>query len=142
MIDGRMHIFLERDMGKWHQIWQNLLIHGLKRKDIYLSHSWLIALEWTRKENASNWNQVVCPKYDGDLGTSFNVGRSLVVSGCATDVFKVQSDPSMSVHIGNRTCSCWQWQLKDFPCDHAVCAIKKSGKDLEFHWKVFSCVEL
>ena len=63
------------------------------------------------------------------------------MSRSSEDVFEVHCDPSVSVDTGKHICSCCQWKLKGFPCDHAVCAIKKSGKDINLFVEKYFHVE-
>ena len=42
-----------------------------------------------------------------------------------------------TVHLGNRTCTCREWDLTGIPCQHALCAILGLDKDPETfvaHW--------
>ncbi|KAH7833222.1 hypothetical protein Vadar_004199 [Vaccinium darrowii] len=84
----------------------------------------------SRLEAAGKWNYVVCPKMNAALNQSFQECKSWTVRRSAVNVFEVQCDPSVSVNIARRTCSCCQWQFKGFPCCHAVCAIYHSKKEL------------
>ncbi|KAG5556704.1 hypothetical protein RHGRI_007094 [Rhododendron griersonianum] len=59
----------------------------------------------------------------------------------SADIFEVDTDSSVCVDIGRRTCSCCWWQLNGFPCCHAVCAIKYSGKDLNLYVERYFHVE-
>ncbi|XP_028122603.1 uncharacterized protein LOC114319753 [Camellia sinensis] len=67
---------------------------------------------------------------DSTLVNALKSGRTWLVSRSSDLVFKVQSRPSVSVGLLNKTCSCYQWQLNGFLCTHAVTAIQKSGGDL------------
>ena len=51
------------------------------------------------------------------------------------DVFEVHSFPSVMVDVGRCVCSCYQWQVNGFPCEHAVVAIQRSAYNLN------DCVE-
>lgn len=51
------------------------------------------------------------------------------------DVFEVHSFPSVTVDIGHCVCSCYQWQVNGFPCEHAVTTIQRSAYNLN------NCVE-
>ncbi|KAH7843974.1 hypothetical protein Vadar_023028 [Vaccinium darrowii] len=82
-----------------------------------------------RRVCAMKWNGV-CPVMDKKLAAAFNFSRSWTVTTSHANLFKVRCNPSVSVDIGLRTCSCGEWQINSFPCVHAVCALKKSGKNL------------
>ncbi|XP_028108642.1 uncharacterized protein LOC114307431 [Camellia sinensis] len=83
-----------------------------------------------RRELVNKWNGLICPKMESKLHDGFNTSRPWIVSSSGNDVYEVHSHPSVSVDISRRICSCGEWQLKAFPCAHAVGAIQKSGYDL------------
>ncbi|KAG5526792.1 hypothetical protein RHGRI_032905 [Rhododendron griersonianum] len=70
-----------------------------------------------------------------------DVVKTWKVIPSSADIFEVDTDPSVCVDIGRRTCSCCWWQLNGFPCCHAVCAIKYSGKDLNLYVERYFHVE-
>ncbi|KAH7848463.1 hypothetical protein Vadar_003051 [Vaccinium darrowii] len=82
-----------------------------------------------RRLCAMKWNGV-CPAMDKKLATAFNFSRSWKVITSHANLFEVRCNPSVSVDIGLQTCSCGAWQINSFPCLHVVCALKKSGKNL------------
>ncbi|KAF7146628.1 hypothetical protein RHSIM_Rhsim04G0107600 [Rhododendron simsii] len=65
--------------------------------------------------------------------------RAMIPS--SADIFEVDTDPSVSVDIGRRICSCCWWPLNGFPCCHAICAIKYSSKNLNLHVERYFHVE-
>lgn len=83
-----------------------------------------------RRELAANWKTVICPKWDKKLVELFGLSKTWNVVRANGDLYEVLSDPSVSVDIAHRSCSCGDWQLNMFPCVHGVCALKKSKKDL------------
>ncbi|KAG5521454.1 hypothetical protein RHGRI_033872 [Rhododendron griersonianum] len=83
-----------------------------------------------RRELAAKWKTVICPKWDKKLVELFGLSKTWNVVRANGDLCEVQSDPSVSVDIAHRSCSCGNWQLNMFPCFHGVCALKKSKKDL------------
>ncbi|KAG5553979.1 hypothetical protein RHGRI_011746 [Rhododendron griersonianum] len=83
-----------------------------------------------RRELAAKWKTVICPKWDKKLVELFGLSKTWNVVRANGDLYEVQSDPSVSVDIARRSCSCGDWQLNMFPCVHGVCALKKSKKDL------------
>lgn len=68
-----------------------------------------------------------------DLNVSFQTCKSWTTSKSSADVYEIHCDPSVSVDIAKRTCSCGHWQFKGFPCCHAVCAIFNSKKQLNLY---------
>ncbi|XP_058217035.1 uncharacterized protein LOC131327932 [Rhododendron vialii] len=94
-----------------------------------------------RRERASKWDQVICPYGESRLEKLYDLVKTWKVIPSSADIFEVDTDPSVCVDIGRRTCSCCWWQLNAFPCCHAVCAIKYSGKDLNLYVKRYFHVE-
>ncbi|KAL7201335.1 hypothetical protein ACSBR1_033102 [Camellia fascicularis] len=64
------------------------------------------------------------------LMSEFKDSRHWIVSQSDDNIFEVRSHPSVLVDIGNRSCSCFQWQLNGFPCPHSVVAFRNSGKNV------------
>ncbi|XP_028112991.1 uncharacterized protein LOC114311129 [Camellia sinensis] len=89
------------------------------------------------REQAKKLNTFLCPEMDSTLVNAHKSGRTWLVCRSSDHVFEVQSRPSVSVDLLNRTCSCYQWQLNGFLCAHAETAIQKSGGDLYAHVKPF-----
>ncbi|KAL7255184.1 hypothetical protein ACSBR1_009363 [Camellia fascicularis] len=70
------------------------------------------------------------PKMEKSLDSAFKTSRSWIVSQADENVFEVQSNPSVLIDVGTRTCSCFQWQLNGFPCPDVVVVFHNSGKDI------------
>ncbi|KAF7145607.1 hypothetical protein RHSIM_Rhsim04G0195500 [Rhododendron simsii] len=83
-----------------------------------------------RREIASKWAGKICPQMDKRLTDCFYDSRTWVVSESGYGVYEVHAQPTVTVDIGNRSCSCKQWQQDGFPCCHAVGTITSSGKYL------------
>ncbi|KAL7161112.1 hypothetical protein ACSBR2_041714 [Camellia fascicularis] len=83
-----------------------------------------------RRLLSSKWNKVLCPHMDSALEKSFLDGRTWNVSLSSDNVFEVHCFPSVMVDLGLRTCSCRKWEINGYPCQHAVAAIFRSGKNL------------
>ncbi|XP_028092315.1 uncharacterized protein LOC114292530 [Camellia sinensis] len=81
-------------------------------------------------DQANKWKETICPTFETLLLDTFNDNSSWQVSKASEDVFEVHSIPSVIVGIGRRTCSCFQWQINGFSCDHAIIAIQKSRYNL------------
>ncbi|KAG5547707.1 hypothetical protein RHGRI_013411 [Rhododendron griersonianum] len=94
-----------------------------------------------KDERASKWEQVICPYGESRLENLYDLVKTWKVIPSSADIFEVDTDPSVCVDIGRRTCSCCWWQLNGFPCCHAVCAIKYSGKDLNLYVERYFHVE-
>ncbi|KAL7209198.1 hypothetical protein ACSBR1_030856 [Camellia fascicularis] len=83
-----------------------------------------------RRQLSSKWNKVLCPRMDSVLEKYFLDGRTWNVSLSSDNVFEVHCFPSVMVDLGLRTCSCRKWEINGYPCQHAVAAIFKSGRNL------------
>ncbi|KAG5547706.1 hypothetical protein RHGRI_013411 [Rhododendron griersonianum] len=101
----------------------------------------MMKLMCLRRERASKWEQVICPYGESRLENLYDLVKTWKVIPSSADIFEVDTDPSVCVDIGRRTCSCCWWQLNGFPCCHAVCAIKYSGKDLNLYVERYFHVE-
>ncbi|KAH7853637.1 hypothetical protein Vadar_004959 [Vaccinium darrowii] len=86
-----------------------------------------------RSKKASEWVGKFCPKIDQKLYNAYQESRTWVVSPSANGVFEVHSDPTVSVDLVTRNCSCQKWQQDGFPCCHAVGVIASAGKDLSYY---------
>ncbi|KAL7163418.1 hypothetical protein ACSBR2_039510 [Camellia fascicularis] len=83
-----------------------------------------------RRVTSHTWTDAICSKMESRLDTTFNKGRSWNVSQANADIYEVHSFSSVTINVGRRTCSCFQWQLKGFPCAHVVVAVQNSGRNL------------
>ncbi|KAL7241686.1 hypothetical protein ACSBR1_014305 [Camellia fascicularis] len=83
-----------------------------------------------RRQLSSKWNKVLCPRMDSVLEKYFLDGRTWNVSLSSDNVFEVHCFPSVMVDLGLRTCSCRKWEINGYPCQHAVAAIFRSGRNL------------
>ncbi|KAH7839501.1 hypothetical protein Vadar_005087 [Vaccinium darrowii] len=83
-----------------------------------------------RRDLGLKWETVICPKKDRKLGELFTLSKTWNVVKSNDELYEVHSDPSVSVHIGRRTCSCGEWRINSFPCVHALCALKRSKRNL------------
>ncbi|KAG5561542.1 hypothetical protein RHGRI_004550 [Rhododendron griersonianum] len=101
----------------------------------------MMKLMCLRRERASKWEQVICPYGESRLENLYDLVKTWKVIPSSADIFEVDTDPSVCVDIGRRTCSCCWWQLNGFPCCYDVCAIKYSGKDLNLYVERYFHVE-
>ncbi|KAL7221817.1 hypothetical protein ACSBR1_023709 [Camellia fascicularis] len=83
-----------------------------------------------RRLLSSKWNKVLCPRMDSVLEKAFLDERTWNVSLSSDNVFEVHCFPSVMVDLLLRTCSCRKWKINGYPCQHAVAAIFRSGKNL------------
>ncbi|CAL2260034.1 unnamed protein product [Prunus armeniaca] len=54
-------------------------------------------------------------------------GRHWRICRASESVFEVHADLSVMVNLDERFCSCYQWQLLGFPCQHAIQVIQHFG---------------
>ncbi|XP_028082622.1 uncharacterized protein LOC114283950 [Camellia sinensis] len=83
-----------------------------------------------RRRKLPAWLGVLCPKMEARLVKAYNKGRAWIVSQSNDNVYEVHSYPSVLVDVDRRTCSCFQWQINQLPCAHAMVAIRNSSRDL------------
>ncbi|XP_024200641.1 uncharacterized protein LOC112203983 [Rosa chinensis] len=75
-----------------------------------------------RRRAATKWSTILCPKMEKLLNKLYEVGRHWDVSRSTDFIFEVHDTYSFLVDLETRTCSCHQWQIKGFPCAHAIAA--------------------
>ncbi|XP_024178103.2 uncharacterized protein LOC112184036 [Rosa chinensis] len=80
-----------------------------------------------RKLLVSKWSLPLCPVMQAELVKNMEIGRDWTVSRSDEFVYEVHSERSTSVDIMVQTCACRQWQIKSFPCSHALAAIQRAG---------------
>ena len=83
-----------------------------------------------RRRKSAAWPRVLSPKMEAQLVKAYNKGRAWIVSQSNDNVYEVHSYPSVLVDVDRRTCSCFQWQINQLPCAHAMVAIRNSVRDL------------
>ncbi|KAG5556876.1 hypothetical protein RHGRI_007205 [Rhododendron griersonianum] len=83
-----------------------------------------------RRSASMKWKGVICPIMEKKFKGLFNVSKTWAISRSSDDLYEVWCDPSVSVNISSRSCSCGEWQINSFPCAHAFCALKRGGKNL------------
>ncbi|KAG5562222.1 hypothetical protein RHGRI_005079 [Rhododendron griersonianum] len=80
-----------------------------------------------RRSASMKWKGVICPIMEKKFKGLFNVSKTWAISRSSDDLYEVWCDPSVSVNIASRSCSCGEWQINSFPCAHAFCALKRGG---------------
>ena len=83
----------------------------------------LMEMNAERHIAAEKWNSYLCPEMENQLDKLMEVGRHWYISRSSEFVFEVRSDDSVMVDLEKWYCSCCQWQIKGFPCSHAIAAI-------------------
>lgn len=73
-----------------------------------------------RREEASTWSSVLCPKMENRLLKLKEEGFGWNVSRSSKFIFEVHSPISHKVDLENRICTCNQWRVTGFPCVHAL----------------------
>ncbi|KAI5335031.1 hypothetical protein L3X38_025164 [Prunus dulcis] len=82
-----------------------------------------------RRRVADEWNTMLCLEMERKLEKSFESGRHWDVSRSSDFLFKVHGEDSVMVDLQRSTCSCWMWEIKEFPCAHALVAILKNDEN-------------
>ncbi|KAH7834878.1 hypothetical protein Vadar_020569 [Vaccinium darrowii] len=83
-----------------------------------------------RRKISSAWVGKICPKMDEKLHDAYQESRTWAVLPSGNGEFEVHSEPTVSIDIVRRTCSCQKWQQDGFPCCHAVGVITSAGEDI------------
>ncbi|BFG27154.1 hypothetical protein CerSpe_134280 [Prunus speciosa] len=79
-----------------------------------------------RKLASEKWCSVLCPVIEDELKNLASKGRHWRICRASESVFEVHADLSVMVNLDERFCSCYQWQLLGFPCQHAIQVIHHS----------------
>ncbi|BFG35184.1 hypothetical protein CerSpe_214580 [Prunus speciosa] len=82
-----------------------------------------------RRCAAKKWTTYLCPKMEKHLQKSIETGRHWDVNRSSDNLFEVQAEYSFAIDLHQHTCSCHQWQIKGFPCAHAIVAIVDDDGD-------------
>ena len=79
-----------------------------------------------RRTQAANWNGTLCPERDKLWRKLASESQHWMTGVSSGSIISVHSDPSVTVELVARTCSCGWWQVNGFPCAHAVAALRRS----------------
>ncbi|KAG9440663.1 hypothetical protein H6P81_020828 [Aristolochia fimbriata] len=103
-------------------------------------HSKLMAEFSERREKSMLWNTVLAPSAEKRMSEAMSCASGYQVLRSDEFEFEVISpERSNIVNIGNRSCSCRDWQVYGLPCSHAVAALISCGKDeYEYTEKCFT----
>ncbi|VVA36132.1 PREDICTED: LOC110808305 isoform [Prunus dulcis] len=82
---------------------------------------------WSYAYFKEQWCSVLCPVMERTLNERLMVGRNWNVSRCSASVYDVHAEICVKVDLANCLCSCHEWQIKGFPCVHALVAIQKDS---------------
>lgn len=86
-----------------------------------------------RSRESGQCCSVLCPEMERILNETLLVGKNWNVSYSSASVFEVHVEGSVTVDLDYHFCSCHEWQIKGFPCAHALVAIQKnSGSIYEY----------
>ncbi|XP_021832752.1 uncharacterized protein LOC110772604 [Prunus avium] len=80
-----------------------------------------------RKLASEKWCSVLCPVIEDELKNLAAKGCHWRICRASESIFEVHADLSVMVNLDERFCSCYQWQLLRFPCQHAIQVIQHSG---------------
>ncbi|XP_020426572.1 uncharacterized protein LOC109950842 [Prunus persica] len=76
---------------------------------------------------SESFNSWVKDVIEDELENLAAKGRHLRICHASESIFKVHVDFSVMVNLDERFCSCYQWQLLGFPCQHAIQVIQHAG---------------
>ncbi|XP_062011406.1 uncharacterized protein LOC133728003 isoform X1 [Rosa rugosa] len=95
----------------------------------------LMAFMAEKRCEAEEWSSVFCPEMEKTLNNNLMVCRNWKAYRSSQSVFEVHAEYSVMVDLDNRFCSCHEWQIKGFPCAHALVAIQKNN------WCIYDYVD-
>lgn len=76
-----------------------------------------------RREESLKWTGVLCPHKENLWIFFRSISRSWIVQQCPSGKFEVLSHLFAEVDLKAKSCSCYQCQVRGFPCAHAVAVI-------------------
>ena len=130
---GLCSVLIDIFFGRYGEMWSNVAesFNSWIRKERLLPIFQLVEsirvklmeMNAERHIAAEKWNSYLCPEMENQLDKLMEVGRHWHISRSSEFVFEVRSDDSVIVDLEKWYCSCCQWQIKGFPCSHAVAAI-------------------
>ncbi|KAL6576019.1 hypothetical protein OROHE_000490 [Orobanche hederae] len=78
-----------------------------------------------RRQDSLKWTGALCPRKENLWNFFVTLSRSWMVVDCPSGKFEVMSHPNAIVDLKAKECSCYQWQVKGFPCVHGVAVIRR-----------------
>ena len=88
----------------------------------------LMIMMSNRRESSRNWNTVLCPDMETLLSEKINTSKTWKVMKSNDFVFEVQEEKTHKVDLYYQHCSCNDWKIEGFPCNHVVLSILADGK--------------
>lgn len=80
-----------------------------------------------KRRETEEWCSVLCPEMERHLKDNLMLCRHFNVWRSSRSVFEVHAEYSVKVDLDNHFCSCHEWQIKGFPCAHALAAIQENN---------------
>ncbi|KAL6584999.1 hypothetical protein OROMI_004288 [Orobanche minor] len=77
-----------------------------------------------RRQDSLKWTGALCPRKENLWNFFVTLSRSWMVVDCPSGKFEVMSHPNTVVDLKAKECSCYQWQVRGFPCVHGVAVIR------------------
>ncbi|KAL6561792.1 hypothetical protein OROMI_017393 [Orobanche minor] len=78
-----------------------------------------------RRQDSLQWTGALCPRKENLWNFYVTLSRSWMVVDCPSGKFEVMSHPNAVVDLKAKECSCYQWQVRGFPCVHGVAVIRR-----------------
>ncbi|KAH7848815.1 hypothetical protein Vadar_008449 [Vaccinium darrowii] len=123
--------------------WANAYFLGKRYGEMYSNVAECFN-NWTdRRAIGSKWKFFLTKDTENKLEMSYNKTRTWNIRPSTEYLYEVNSDPSVTVDLEKRKCSCRWWQIDGLPCDHAVAVIQKTRHNLNsfvepfFHTEVY-----
>ncbi|CAN6574348.1 unnamed protein product [Malus baccata var. baccata] len=82
----------------------------------------LMEMSSDRQREAERWTSPICLTMDDEMMKMVEDGRHWNVCRSSEHILEVRDEYSVMVDLQSLTCSCYQWQIKGFPCAHALAA--------------------
>ncbi|KAL8458089.1 hypothetical protein ACS0TY_035821 [Phlomoides rotata] len=86
-----------------------------------------------RREESNKWSGDLCKSKEMIWNQLTDIGKSWLVTKSLNGQFEVFCDTSVCVDLDLKVSTCYQWQIKGFPCSHAVAVIRKHCSTVYTH---------
>ncbi|OVA04855.1 zinc finger protein [Macleaya cordata] len=90
----------------------------------------VMILMFDHRESSIGWTSILCPELEKKLEENISAGRTWRVSKSREFVYEVHFERSQSINLSRSSCTCNQWKIQNFPCEHAVYYIQSIGESV------------
>jgi zinc finger SWIM domain-containing protein 3 len=102
----------------------------------------IMKMRTDRRAIGLKWKNFLTKDTENKLEMSYNKTRTWNIRPSTEYLYEVNSNPSVTVDLERRTCSCRWWQIDGLPCDHAVAVIQKTQHNLNSFVEPFFHTEM